>query len=71
MEIPGYPASFYYDVRSGYAEVVTRYEKALQELRPRKWLFDADDLLTKKVRDALQKRSNNPKIIQPDVSDPD
>jgi hypothetical protein len=71
MEIPGYPASFYHDVRSGYAEVVNRYEKALQELRPRKWLFDADDLLTKKVRDALQKRSTNPKIMQPDVSDLD
>jgi hypothetical protein len=59
MEIPGYPETFYRDVRSGYADVVNRYERALEELRPRKWLFDADYFLVKRVRGALGNRSKD------------
>jgi hypothetical protein len=39
VQVPGYPPTFYHDVRSGYAEVTARYEDALQELRERRWFF--------------------------------
>jgi hypothetical protein len=55
MEIPGYPATFYHDVRLGYADVVDRYERSLQELGPRRWLFDTSDFLIKRFRGHSQK----------------
>jgi hypothetical protein len=60
MQIPPYPPEFYYDVRSGYQTVIQRYEDALQELRKRRWLFDLDMSLTRRLRETavFKKRPN-------------
>jgi hypothetical protein len=52
MNIPPFPPEFYQDVRSGYGIVIKRYEDALQELRQRRWLFDFDSSLTRRLHES-------------------
>ena len=71
MQIPPYPPEFYYDVRSGYQTVIQRYEDALQELRKRRWLFDIDMSLTRRLRETavFKKKTERQPEERADIDD--
>lgn len=50
VTVPGYPSSFYYDVRKGYSDVIARYEDTLKELRERRCLFGFGGLWSSHAR---------------------